>query len=280
MQIVISIEVLNKMVKEWKRQGESVAFVPTMGNLHAGHLKLVTEAKQVADKVIVSIYVNPMQFCEGEDLASYPRTEKQDALQLEAIATDLLFLPDNAEMYQANANTVVTVEGLSKNYCGASRPGHFEGVTTVVAKLFNMVQPDMAFLGQKDFQQLTIIRKMVEDLNFPVDIKAVETIRESDGLAMSSRNNYLTEQQRSVAPELYRSLCQAREAVFKGNETLREIESVQQNHLNGLGFSVDYFVICNRANLIKAIETDKELVILVAAKLGKPRLIDNMILSL
>lgn len=276
----MTIKVLHETVREWRQRGEVIAYVPTMGNLHAGHIKLVTEAKQAADKVIVSIFVNPMQFGEGEDLTSYPRTENQDALQLEVVATDLLFLPDNAEMYQANANTVVSVEGLSKNYCGASRPGHFEGVATVVAKLFNMVQPDMAFFGQKDFQQLAIIRKMVEDLNFPVEIKEVETIREQDGLAMSSRNNYLTEQQRLVAPELYRSLCQAREAVSKGNKTLREIESAQQNQLNSLGFTVDYFVICNRTNLVKAIETDKELVILVAAKLGKPRLIDNLTLSL
>ncbi len=280
MQKVTTIELLTEAVKQWRAQGKLVAFVPTMGNLHAGHIKLVTEARKKADKIVVSIFVNPTQFGPGEDFQSYPRTEAEDEESLKQAGIDLLFLPTVDEVYQQQIQTVVSVAGLSSKLCGASRPGHFDGVATVVTKLFNMVQPDMAFFGEKDFQQLAVIRTLVKDLSLPVEIFAVATEREADGLAMSSRNGYLTEQQRLIAPELYRSLCKAKKDVLSKNHKLRNIERQQQIYLEKLGFKVDYFSICNAKNLQQANEGENDLVILVAAKLGKPRLIDNLTCSL
>lgn len=280
MQKVTTIGLLIEAVKQWRAQGKLVAFVPTMGNLHAGHIKLVTEARKKADKIVVSIFVNPTQFGPGEDFESYPRTETEDEKSLKQAGIDLLFLPTVDEVYQQQIQTVVSVAGLSSKLCGASRPGHFDGVATVVTKLFNMVQPDMAFFGEKDFQQLAVIRTLVKDLSLPVEIFAVATEREADGLAMSSRNGYLTEQQRLIAPELYRSLGKAKNDVLSENHKLRDIERQQQIYLERLGFKVDYFSICNAKNLQQANEGENDLVILVAAKLGKPRLIDNLTCSL
>lgn len=276
MQKVTTIVELREVVKKWRKQGQKIAFVPTMGNLHAGHIKLVSEAREKADKVIVSIFVNPTQFGESEDFELYPRTEIEDETQLIAVAADLLFLPAVFEIYPNNANTVVSAGALAKHHCGAHRPGHFDGVATVVTKLFNMVQPDSAFFGEKDFQQLTIIRKMVEDLNMPIDIIGVATERESGGLAMSSRNGFLTDNEKRLAPKLYQALVEARDEILQGKADYSAIEKQQLNLLDKQGFNVDYFSICRADSLLPATVADKNIVILVAAKLGKPRLIDNI----
>jgi len=276
MQKVITISELRETVREWRKQGKSIAFVPTMGNLHAGHLKLVTEAGKRADKVIVSLFVNPTQFGVGEDFESYPRTELEDEKKLESVSTDLLFLPSVFEIYPENPVTTVTVSGLSTLHCGAHRIGHFDGVATIVSKLFNIVQADLAIFGKKDFQQLAVIKKMVKDLNIAIEIVGVDTEREHDGLAMSSRNGYLSSQQRKNAPKLYQSLCQARDAVLQHTESYPAIETACKKSLQLAGFEVDYFSICKASNLELATENDNDLVILAAAKLGKPRLIDNV----
>ncbi len=279
MQKVTSIIQLREKLHQWRKQDESIAFVPTMGNLHAGHIKLVLAARKKADKIVVSLFVNPTQFGVGEDFESYPRTEENDEKKLKEATADLLFLPSVLEMYPQTMETVVSVTELSTRHCGKSRPKHFNGVATVVAKFLNMVQPDMAFFGEKDFQQLAIIRKMVGDLNISCEIVGVETERELDGLAMSSRNNYLTEKERKIAPKLYHSICKARENVLLGVKGLKMIEKEQQDYLASLGFIVDYFSICRCDNLQPAKDTDNKIVILVAAKLGKPRLIDNIYFS-
>lgn len=276
MQTVSRIENLTALVKDWKQSGLTIGFVPTMGNLHAGHLKLVATAKEKADKVVVSIFVNPTQFGVGEDFDSYPRTETQDAKLLAAQNVDVLFLPDVAEIYHRKAQTLILVKELSQLYCGMSRPGHFDGVATVVCKLFNIVQPDKAFFGEKDFQQLAIIRTMVRDLNMPVEIHSVATVREADGLAMSSRNGYLTAEQRAIAAKLYQTLCVARDEVLAEKGDFSLIEQQQTRALNNAGFSVDYFSICNADDLSPAKAMDNSLVILAAARLGKTRLIDNI----
>ncbi len=279
MQIVNTVEALRTLINSWKAAGHSIAFVPTMGNLHAGHRQLVKAAKEKADKVVVSIFVNPTQFGVDEDFDSYPRTEQQDQQQLRAIDTDLLFQPSVAEMYSPDAKTVVSVAGLSTIHCGASRVGHFDGVATVVCKLFNMVQPNIALFGLKDFQQLAVIRTMVKDLNMPVDIIGVETVREANGLAMSSRNNYLSAEQQQLAPLLYQSLCVARAAILAGNDDYAAVEQQTLSSLQQAGFQPDYFRICRSNDLAPAQIDDTDLVLLVAAKLGKTRLIDNLCFS-
>jgi len=276
MRIVSTVFELREEVKTWRSAGESIAFVPTMGNLHAGHLQLVNTAKKKADRVVVSIFVNPTQFGAGEDFETYPRTEQEDQEKLQAEGADLLFLPSVAEIYAPDAKTAVTVTGLSDLYCGASRPGHFSGVTTVVCKLFNMVQPDIALFGLKDFQQLTVIKTMVRDLNIPVEIIGVETVRELSGLAMSSRNGYLTDGEKQVAPKLYHSLCVARDAILTSNTAYADLEQQALQFLKQAGFQPDYFSVSRSSDLKKADTNDVDLVILVAAKLGKTRLIDNI----
>ncbi|MGZ4968821.1 MAG: pantoate--beta-alanine ligase [Methylobacter sp.] len=279
MQIVNTISELRGVVKAWRSAGQSVALVPTMGNLHAGHLKLVNDAKEKADRVVVSIFVNPTQFGVGEDFETYPRTEREDQEKLNATGADLLFLPAVSEVYTQDAKTVVSVADLSEWYCGASRPGHFNGVTTVVCKLFNIVQPDVALFGLKDFQQLTVIRIMVRDLNIPVEIVGVETVREASGLAMSSRNGYLTDEEKTIAVKLYQSLCIARDAVLTGQLSYEDIEREALQFLQESGFQPDYFNVCRAGDLKKAAEDDIELVLLTAARLGKTRLIDNICFS-
>lgn len=276
MRKAISISELRNAIAGWRSAGEHVAFVPTMGNLHAGHLRLVSEARKKADRVVVSIFVNPTQFGAGEDFETYPRTERKDREKLEAAGVDLLFLPSVAEMYAPDAKTVVSVAGLSELYCGTSRPGHFNGVATVVCKLFNIVQPDIALFGLKDFQQLAVIRTMVRDLSFSVEIIAVDTVREPSGLAMSSRNGYLSPEEMKVAPKLYASLCAARDAVLAGRQPYADIEIRSMLLLREAGFQPDYFSICRGSDLKKAETEDKDLVILAAAKLGRTRLIDNV----
>ncbi len=276
MKCIADIKALRELLKQWRIAGESIAFVPTMGNLHAGHLQLVNKAKAQADRVVVSIFVNPTQFGVGEDFSLYPRTEQADQKKLQAAGVDVVFMPSVEEVYPVNELTKVSVSQLSENHCGAARPGHFDGVATVVCKLFNIVQPDKAFFGEKDFQQLTVINAMVADLNLPVDIVSVPTVRESDGLAMSSRNAYLTAEQREQAAQLYLSLCVAAALIQDKKLAYIDIEKQQIEFLAEQGFEPDFFSICKRKDLLVANEEDTEIVILVAARIGKTRLIDNI----
>ncbi|MFC1602970.1 pantoate--beta-alanine ligase [Pseudomonadota bacterium] len=281
MKRVDRIKELRQQVAAWRVAGDRIALVPTMGNLHAGHLELVKQAQQRADRVIVSIFVNPMQFGAGEDFGSYPRTLDQDAVQLDAIKTDLLFSPPVAEVYPhgQEEQTVVTVPGLSDIFCGASRPGHFTGVATVVCKLFNMVQADLALFGTKDFQQLLLIRRMAEDLCIPIKIIGIPTVRENDGLARSSRNGYLTAAERNIAPALYRVLCETSSAIAEGNSDYRALELEAKQALETAGFKPDYYSIRNADALTEPKNEEKNLVILAAAYLGRARLIDNLLVE-
>ncbi len=276
MLTVNTIADLRQTLNAWRAQRLRIAFVPTMGNLHAGHLKLVNAAQNEADKVIVSIFVNPTQFGVGEDFASYPRTEEEDRQKLAEVQTDLLFLPVVSELYPDNSQTVVSVKALASIHCGVSRPGHFDGVATVVNKFFNIVQPEVALFGQKDYQQLLVIKTMVRDFNIPVEIKSVDTARENDGLALSSRNGYLTPDERKLASQLYQTLCMAKDEVLDGNKSFAAIEDKASDQLRGVGFNPDYFIICNAENLQPALRGQQNLVILAAAKLGRTRLIDNI----
>jgi pantoate--beta-alanine ligase len=280
MQVINTIIDLRKAVNSWRSAGERIAFVPTMGNLHAGHLKLVEEAKLSADRVVVSIFVNPTQFGLGEDFEAYPRTEAEDKQKLSKIGADVLFLPSVSEMYSKDALTIISVKSLSTLHCGASRPGHFDGVATVVCKLFNMVQPDVAFFGQKDFQQLVIIRTMVRDLNIPIELRSIPTVRESSGLAMSSRNAYLNSDEVKVAPKLYQTLSTARDEILMGEKDFEKIENKAVAYLKEIGFVPDYFTICKPDDLLKADMQTTDFALLAAAKLGKTRLIDNICVSL
>ncbi|QWF70779.1 pantoate--beta-alanine ligase [Methylomonas paludis] len=279
MQTISTIKALRACIRQWRQAGHSIAFVPTMGNLHAGHIQLVTTAKQKADKVVVSIFVNPTQFGPTEDFNCYPRTEQQDQAALLENGADLLFLPAETEMYPQPAQTRISVQNLSDMHCGASRPGHFDGVALVVCKLLNMVQPDLLLLGEKDFQQLTIIRRMIADLNIPVEIQGVATVREADGLAMSSRNGYLDQAQRQLAPKLYQALLAARSEILAGNLDFQTIVAIQWQILQQTGFKVEYFNVCRSSDLLAAGAEDNNLVILLAAKLGNTRLIDNICFS-
>lgn len=268
---------LRAQVATWRHAGR-VAFVPTMGNLHEGHLTLIREARKVADRVVSSIFVNPLQFGVGEDFASYPRTLERDSQMLEAAGCDLLFAPPVEVMYprpQAQ-QTRVEVPVISDLLCGSSRPGHFVGVATVVCKLFNMVQADTALFGKKDFQQLLVIRRMVEDLAIPVRVIGVDTVRESDGLAMSSRNGYLTASERRLAPALYRALQHLATQLRGGRRTYAALEAECTAELATAGMRPDYVAIRRRSDLdLPQTDTDG-LVILAAAYLGKARLIDNL----
>jgi len=279
MQTVNAIAELRTIIGAWRRAGDRIAFVPTMGNLHAGHISLVDAARRRAERVVVSIFVNPTQFGVGEDFEAYPRTEAEDRERLLAAGADLLFLPTVREMYDPAAKTVVSVAGLSDLHCGAFRPGHFNGVATVVAKLFNIVQPDTAFFGLKDYQQFVIIQTMVGDLNMPVELVPVETVREANGLAMSSRNGYLSAAEKANAAKLYQALCTAKEAVLSGGAAYADIEGQAQAFLSEAGFRPDYFSICRSLDLVAAAPEDRDLVILAAARLGKTRLIDNICFS-
>jgi len=276
MKTIKTIAELRKQLDEWRMAGDVIAFVPTMGNLHAGHMQLVTDAKAQADRVVVSLFVNPSQFGVGEDFSSYPRTEEEDNRQLAALSVDVVFLPDVSEIYPNASVTTISVSGVSESYCGKKRPGHFDGVATVVSKLFNIVQPHKAFFGEKDFQQLAVIKAMVDDLNFAVEIVPVAIVREKSGLAMSSRNGYLTAQQREQASHLYALLCSAKRDVLLGKKALAEIEMRSFTQLQTLGFEPEYFSICRQSDLMSVTAEDKALIILLAAKLGKTRLIDNI----
>lgn len=265
-----------------RRAGKTISFVPTMGNLHEGHLRLVRRARQLGDVVVVSIFVNPLQFGANEDLDNYPRTLAADKEKLFAEGVQCLFLPQVSEIYPEgmDVHSKVSVPDLSERHCGASRPGHFTGVTTIVNKLFNIVQPDSAVFGEKDFQQLSVIRKMVRDLCMPIDIVGVATARADDGLALSSRNGYLSDQHRRSAPVLHRVLQECREAIACGYDSYRELEQHAILTLKESGFEPDYFAICDAGSLSEVGPQTEEVVILAAAKLGSTRLIDNVTLNL
>jgi len=282
MRVIHAVKDLREQVAKWHRDGLTVGFVPTMGNLHNGHLALVDVAFRHADRVLVSIFVNPMQFGDGEDFDNYPRTLEQDRKALEAHEASLLFAPGVDEMYPRpqSEQTRVEVPGLSGILCGASRPGHFTGVATVVCKLFNMVQPDVAVFGEKDYQQLLVIRQMVSDLAMPVEIVSYPTVREPDGLAMSSRNTYLTADQRSIAPRLHAMLEETKLLLLQGRRDFTVLETEAAEALRKIGFEVDYFTIREAETLSAPNPECGELVILAAARLGRPRLIDNLSVSL
>lgn len=278
MKILSTIAQLREQISAWRKNGERIAFVPTMGNLHNGHLKLVDIAKTHADRVIVSIFVNPMQFGKNEDLDSYPRTLEADCAGLTSHGADAVFTPTPDMMYPRGleVQTFVEVPELGDLHCGASRAGHFRGVSTIVCKLFNLVQPDVACFGQKDYQQLAIIRQMVTDLSMPIDIIGVPTERAADGLALSSRNGYLTPEQRAIAPKLYQLLQQLRSQVLAGEHDYRALELQTKQQLTDAGFKPDYIDISERNYLTLADSASQEKVILAAAWLGTTRLIDNL----
>ena len=278
MKVVDSIASLRALIGEWKRQGSSVGFVPTMGNLHDGHLKLVKRAKAHNDKVIISIFVNPMQFGANEDLDAYPRTIEDDKAKLIGEGADAVFLPSVQDMYPAglDVQTFVEVPGISDVLCGASRPGHFRGVATVVSKLFNMVQPDDAFFGEKDFQQLQVIRTMVRDLSMAVTVHGVPTEREASGLAMSSRNGYLSAEQKAKASLIYQAMQKMKLAIEQGDTNFADIENSAISELEKEGFKNDYVKVVNAQTFMPATADDKQLVIVVALFMGATRLIDNL----
>ncbi|WP_213661797.1 pantoate--beta-alanine ligase [Stutzerimonas stutzeri] len=282
MNIVKTIADLRAAVARARSEGKRIGFVPTMGNLHAGHIALVKKAGQRADFVVASIFVNPLQFGPNEDLDSYPRTLAADQTKLFDAGCHLLFAPGVEEMYphgQAQ-QTLVRVPGVSEGLCGASRPGHFDGVSTVVTKLFNMVLPDLAVFGQKDFQQLAVIRTMVRDLNMPVQIISEPIVRAEDGLALSSRNGYLSSEERAIAPVLYRTLCEMKTALLGGQRDYAALIAEGQAQLQAAGLRVDYLEIRHAPDLQPAGAAARELVILVAAFLGKTRLLDNLLVDL
>ncbi len=272
-----SIPALRTQVEAWRRGG-NVAFVPTMGNLHRGHLALVRAARGMADRVVVSIFVNPLQFGAGEDFANYPRTVDADSAMLKGEGADLLFAPTPGTMYPRpqDEQTRVEVPGLSGLLCGHSRPGHFVGVATVVCKLFNMVQPDIALFGKKDYQQLMVIRRMVEDLAMPVRVVGMDTVREADGLAMSSRNGYLKEQERAIAPVLYRVLTGLAAELRRGSDDYAGLQAQAAVELNENGFRTDYIAVRRADDLAEPAPDEARLVVLAAAYLGRARLIDNI----
>lgn len=261
-----------------RREDGRVAFVPTMGNLHEGHLTLVREAKEHAPTVVVSIFVNPMQFGADEDLDNYPRTLADDQLALQAEGVDILFFPSAEAIYPRplEQQTRVEVPGISNLHCGASRPGHFVGVATVVCKLFNMVQPDVAVFGKKDFQQLLVIRRMVEDLAMPIEILGVDTVREADGLAMSSRNRYLSAEERAMAPLLRRQLLQLAKKLREGERDTIRLQRDFSTNLGTGGFITDYIEIVDAQTLLPVDEHSRQVAVLAAAQLGAARLIDNI----
>ncbi|MEJ6476177.1 pantoate--beta-alanine ligase [Pseudoalteromonas piscicida] len=278
MQSVTEIKSLRSQIKAWRQQGLSIAFVPTMGNLHRGHFSLVEKAKTLADKVVVSIFVNPMQFGANEDLDSYPRTLEQDKQGLAELETDIVFTPTVDTIYPSglDAQSFVDVPGVSEGHCGGTRPGHFRGVATVVTKLFNLVQPDFACFGEKDFQQLQVIKTMVKDLSIPVEVIGVPTQREVSGLAMSSRNGYLSESEKDTAKVLFQALKEAAKTLESGEKDFVQITKNATDMLHHAGLTLDYFNICQKDTLKPATLEDDQLVILAAAFLGKVRLIDNI----
>lgn len=282
MLIIETLPLLRQHIRRLRQEGKRVALVPTMGNLHDGHMKLVDEAKAQADVVIVSIFVNPMQFDRPDDLVRYPRTLQEDCEKLNKRKVDYVFAPAVEEIYPQGleGQTYVDVPGLSTMLEGASRPGHFRGVSTIVSKLFNLIQPDIACFGEKDFQQLALIRKMVADMSYDIEIVGVPIIRAKDGLALSSRNGYLTAEQRKIAPGLHNVMNSIAEKLIAGNRELQEIIAIAEQELNEKGFRADDIQIRDADTLQELTETSKRAVILAAAWLGQARLIDNQSVTL
>lgn len=278
MQVIEELGALRQTLADWRRQGQRIALVPTMGNLHAGHLDLVRHAQTLADQVVVSIFVNPTQFGPNEDLAAYPRTLEQDQQRLREHQVGLLFLPDVSTLYPGGLPTQLRVEvtGLSDILCGEFRPGHFVGVATVVAKLFIAVMPDVAVFGEKDFQQLMVIHRMTRELLLPIQIEGAPTRREADGLAMSSRNQYLNPAERALAPALYQVLHALRERILAGARDYTALEAQARQRLQALNFVPDYVSVRRAEDLQPPSPADKDLVVLAAAYLGRARLIDNL----
>lgn len=275
MKTETTIQGLNASLNTARSNRKIIGFVPTMGNLHQGHLNLVREARKLCDIVVVSIFVNPIQFGPNEDFDNYPRTLDQDCQLLADVGCDIVFAPSVEQMYGTKPRlTTISVSDITQDLCGLQRPGHFDGVTTVVAKLFHIVQPNFAFFGQKDYQQLAVIRQMVDDLNFPIEVIGVPIARAPSGLALSSRNGYLTEAQLAVAPTIYQSLTAAAEALKSGVSLQAALDSIRQT-LIAAGFEIDY-VEARSPALEKVAAFDQDIVLFVAAKLGKTRLIDNL----
>ena len=280
MKVITTKNEMKALSDSFHQRDEHIAFVPTMGNLHPGHMQLVEKAETLAPKTIASIFVNPLQFGQNEDLDSYPRTMERDQQLLELGDVDILFSPTREEIYpdETSNKEVIEFPGLSDVLCGASRPGHFSGVAVVVKHLFETVQPDVAVFGEKDYQQVLVIKKLVQEYKLPVEIVTVPTQRETDGLAMSSRNGYLSEQERQTAPLLYQTLCQARDQVKAKAGCFSAIEQQASEVLTKAGFKPDYFSIRHADDLSEPNEGETRLVILAAAWLGKTRLIDNILI--
>lgn len=281
MEVVTHVADVRERVRAWRKAGERIVFVPTMGNLHAGHVSLIEMARRHGKRFVASIFVNPMQFGPNEDFAHYPRTPHEDERMLLAAGCDLMFMPEVAEIYPQGAQraTRIDVPGLTQILCGEFRPGHFEGVATVVAKLFNIVVPDVAIFGEKDYQQLIVIRRMASDLCMAVEIIGAPTVRETDGLAMSSRNQYLTAAERALAPHIYRTLQQAIERLRSGATDFAALEHAGRAALEQYGIIADYFSVRDARTLERPDESTREFVVLTAARLGRARLIDNLRLS-
>ena len=297
MKTVKTIAEMERIVREVKRSGKSIALVPTMGYFHEGHLSLIREAREKGDILIVSIFVNPAQFGPGEDYERYPRDLRRDDVMAEREKVDFIFAPSVSEIYPSGYSTFVEVEGLSKVMCGENRPAHFRGVTTVVAKLFNLIQPNTAYFGQKDAQQVIIIKKMVSDLNMGVEIKVLPIVREKDGLAMSSRNAYLSEEERKTAAVLYRALLKAKDEIIRGSQTpggkpaadkpgsgnklLKTIRKEITEMIESEKLArIDYIAIVDTENLQELNTIDGSALIALAVWIGKTRLIDNLIVDL
>jgi pantoate--beta-alanine ligase len=280
--VIGNSDALRETLDEWRHNGDHIALVPTMGNLHDGHLSLVSLAREHAERVVVSIFVNPTQFAEGEDFDQYPRTIERDTRRLKKLQVDVVFAPDIETMYPFGIDnaTSVTVPVLTADFCGAFRPGHFDGVTSVVSRLFSIVQPDVAIFGQKDYQQQLVIRRLVEDLRLPVQIVSGPTIREADGLALSSRNQYLSEDERALAPTLYSVLEGVGKNLEDGKRDYAALEQTALDALTDAGFDPEYIGIRRAENLGPPDRDDDEIVVLAAARLGTARLIDNIIVAI
>lgn len=278
MKVITTIDEVRDQVKSWRNNGESIGLVPTMGYLHEGHQSLMASAKKDNQRVIVTIFVNPMQFGPKEDLASYPRDLERDKKACQQMGVDLIFCPSADEMYDANFNSYVNVNGLTDALCGKKRPGHFKGVCTVVTKLFNITQPDRAYFGQKDAQQLAVIQRMVQDLNIPIEIIGCPIVRESDGLAKSSRNSYLSEQERLAAICLYCSIEQAKQMIKAGEKSVATILKAMQNVINNEPLAkIDYIEFVDFATLTNVDVLKQDSLCALAVYIGKTRLIDNFI---
>ncbi len=275
-RIIRRLDELRAQVAAWKGAGESVAVVPTMGALHAGHLSLVKAAAADCDRVIVTIFVNPKQFNNPDDLASYPRTEEDDARKLADYRVDLIYAPDADQVYRPGFSTNVSVSGVSEGLCGAHRPGHFDGVATVVTKLFLQTQADKAFFGEKDYQQLQVVKRLVTDLDIPIEVVGCPTVRDADGLALSSRNLLLSAEQRLIAPAIHAALTEARDAIRAGADVAGALEAARRRILDAGFDSVEYLELRDAGDLHPLEVADRPARLLAAAVLGKIRLIDNI----